>query len=150
MLELESYRVEGLRALLDTEQIPLRAPTILTGGNDGGKSTALNAIAFFLGAWKPSLEDYTVLGPPEEGNTAPIRSERVVVAAELSLDPELAQKLGRKAGAMQVRRSVSQESNPRYEVLDELPADERLRSLETKKLEELRSQCEERRLSETS
>lgn len=143
MLELESYKVEGLRALLDTEQIPLRAPTILTGGNDGGKSTALHAIAFFLGAWKPSLEDYTVLGPPEEGSTAPIRSERVVVTAELSLDPELAQKLGREAGAMQVRRSVSPESNPRYEVLDELPADERLRSLETKKLDELRSLCQE-------
>ncbi|HEY5814775.1 MAG TPA: TOPRIM nucleotidyl transferase/hydrolase domain-containing protein [Solirubrobacterales bacterium] len=143
MLELESYKVEGLRALLDTEQIPLRAPTILTGGNDGGKSTALHAIAFFLGAWKPSLEDYTVLGPPEEGSTAPIRSERVVVTAELSLDPELAQKLAREAGAMQVRRSVSPESNPRYEVLDELPADERLRSLETRKLDELRSLCEE-------
>jgi hypothetical protein len=143
VLELESYKVEGLRALLDTEQIPLRAPTILTGGNDGGKSTALHAIAFFLGAWKPSLEDYTVLGPPEEGSTAPIRSERVVVTAELSLDPELAQKLEREAGAMQVRRSVSPESNPRYEVLDELPADERLRSLETKKLDELRSLCEE-------
>jgi len=135
--------VEGLRALLDTEEIPLRAPTILTGGNDGGKSTALHAIAFFLGAWKPSLVDYTVLGPPEEGNTTPIRSERVIVTAVLSLDPDLAQKLERKPGTLRVRRSVSQESSPRYEILDGLPADERLRSLETKKLEELRNLCGE-------
>lgn len=143
MIELETYRVEGLRALLNTEPIPLRAPTILTGGNDGGKSTALHALAFFLGAWKPSPEDYTVLGPPEEGSTDPIRSERVIVTADLSIGTDLARALSREDRSIRVRRSVSQESAPRYELLDDLPADERLRSLESKKMEDLRTLCAE-------
>ena len=143
MLELESFRVEGLRALFSTEEIPLQAPTILTGGNDGGKTTALNALAFLLGEWVPGPEDYTKLGVAEEGKTEVMGSERVAVTGNFSIDAELAAELGREGDSITVRRTVGPESRPRYEVLDELASDERLRDLGENKLDELRELCAE-------
>jgi putative ATP-dependent endonuclease of OLD family len=143
MLELEFFKVEGLRALFDTEEIPLRAPTILTGGNDGGKTTALCALAFLLNEWLPSAEDYTKLGAVQEGETEPIPSERVTVTGGFSLEGELAAELGWPEESMTIRRTVSTETKARYERLEQVAADGRLRDLEEKKLDELTALCGE-------
>jgi energy-coupling factor transporter ATP-binding protein EcfA2 len=142
VLELESYAVEGFRALGQTAAIPVRAPTILTGANDGGKTSALNALDFLLGGRNPVEADFTAEGPPAEGDTEPLRAERIVVTGEFSLDEITGEKLGRSAGTIKIRRTVKPEEVPHYEVLDSLPADEDLRFLGDRKLQELRALCE--------
>lgn len=138
MLQLESYRVEGLRALLETDPIPVRDPTILTGGNDGGKSTALDALAFLLNSKKPSREDFTVLGPPSEDGGEPLRVNKVTVTGMFSASDKAREALGLSDKTLQIRRTVG-EGVPAYELLEQVPTDERLRELETKKLDELKA-----------
>jgi hypothetical protein len=143
LLELEAYKVAGLRALLDTDWIPVRSPTILTGGNDGGKTTALDGLKFLLGRQVPKTSDYTVIGPPAEDGAEPLRAERVTVTARLSLDGKAAKVLGAEGESIEVRRTVSQESKPLYEIRKMVPADERLRALDQRTVVELRALSEE-------
>lgn len=58
-MRLESFGVCGFKSLADVSMIPVRQPTIITGENDGGKSSALEALAFLLGERIPTPEDYT-------------------------------------------------------------------------------------------
>lgn len=121
----------------------MRSPTILTGGNDGGKTTTLDALAFLLGRKTPSREDFTVLGPPKKDGEEPLRVEEVSVIGEFSLDMELRQHLGLAEGPVEIRRTMNAERKTTYELLGKVPADERLRDLDGKKLEELKAVCEE-------
>ena len=62
-MQLESFRISGLRCLADASEIPFSKPTILTGPNDGGKSTALQALAFLLGQGSFKTTDRTRARP---------------------------------------------------------------------------------------
>lgn len=146
-LELLEFAVEGLRALEKIEPIPVRAPTILTGGNDGGKTSALDSLQFLLGVWRPHEADYTVIGPPVEGGTEPLRVERLSVTGTFAINNELASELGIDGGTVRLRRTATPGSSPAYELLSSIPAEEELRDLEGKKLAELRSACEARGLT---
>jgi len=137
MLELDSFEVEGFRALADTAEIPLRSPTILTGGNDGGKSSALQALHFLLGGPQPVEADYTLQGPSQNGSTEPLRAAKIVVTGSFS---------EARNGALQLRRSIEPNASPRYEQLLEVPVDPELRDLETLKLDELKALCAARGL----
>ncbi len=55
MIELDWFTVYGLKSLAKIEEIPVQRPTIITGANDGGKSTTLRAVAFLLGEWMPDV-----------------------------------------------------------------------------------------------
>ncbi|HWM63343.1 MAG TPA: TOPRIM nucleotidyl transferase/hydrolase domain-containing protein [Solirubrobacterales bacterium] len=144
MFELESYTVEGFRALAETVEIPVRAPTILTGANDGGKTTALNALEFLLGGRKPVEADFTAVGPPAEGATEPLRVERILVTGTFSMDEATRREFGRGEVTIKLRRSIQPGEAPRYEVLDRVPVDEELRLLADRKLQDLRDICERR------
>lgn len=136
MLELEAYEVQGFRALAATETIPVRSPTILTGGNDGGKSTALDAAHFLLGGPRPTNADYTLVGPPQPGQTEPMRAARIIVTGHFSDDGE----------PLLLRRVVEPDTEARYEQHLQVPAQEDLRGLESLKLEELKALCATRDL----
>src|SRR6478672_6375404 len=132
MLELDAYMVEGLRALLDTDWIPVRSPTILTGGNDGGKSTALFAIDFLLGGRPPAATDYTVIGAPAEDGAEPLRAERVIVTGRFSVGDDLQDEFELDE-QVSIRRFVFFKGRTAYEIQLMVAADERLRDLEAKK-----------------
>ena len=136
MLQLDSFTVEGFRALANTAEIPIRSPTILTGGNDGGKSSALDALRFLLDGPRPVEADYTLMGPPQKGETEPMRAARIVVTGHFEDDGE----------PLHLRRTIEPGSQPRYEQLLAVPAQSDLRGLESLKLEELKSRCADRRI----
>lgn len=39
MIELVAYVVSGLKSLAEIERVPVRKPTIITGANEGGKTS---------------------------------------------------------------------------------------------------------------
>jgi hypothetical protein len=135
MIELEWFTVLGLKSLAEVKQIPVRHPTIITGANDGGKSTMLRAVAFLLGGWMPSIADFTQLGAPSAG-TESLRVDEIVVEGYFSLTaPDLA-RLG-SHDYVSLRRVLPQQGNARYELRAEQPVDPRLRQLEDRKIAEL-------------
>lgn len=140
MIELEEYSVVGLKSLADVATIPVRKPTIITGANDGGKSTTLRALDFLLGGKPPALDDHSVLGPGADGAPA-LREERIVVTGKFALQPEIAAEL-QLPTSIRLRRSSDPTGGARYEVQRSVPADEDLRSLETLKLQELQEVAE--------
>ena len=56
-MHLEAFAVRGLRSLGMISEIPVGAPTILTGANDGGKTASIFALDFLLGGSTPGLSD---------------------------------------------------------------------------------------------
>jgi putative ATP-dependent endonuclease of OLD family len=136
LIELESYSVAGLRSLTEVADIPVREPTIVTGANDGGKTSALFALDFLLGEKRPDADDYTVLGPQGD-ETAPLHYERIVVTGSFSLDSVDQQTLGLDP-EVTVRRIAERESGAtRYEYLVDAPVDERFQDLDGLKQQQL-------------
>jgi putative ATP-dependent endonuclease of the OLD family len=131
VLQLDSFKVEGFRALTNTDEIPVRSPTILTGGNDGGKSSALDALRFLLDGPRPVEPDYTLIGPPQAGKTEPMRAAKIVVTGLFEEDGEL----------LHIRRAIEPGLQPRYEQFLTVPTQTDLRGLESLKLEELKDRC---------
>lgn len=56
-MHLKSFNVSGFRSLAGVADIPISRPTILAEHNDGGKSAALDSLAFLLGTRDVSKED---------------------------------------------------------------------------------------------
>jgi len=137
VIELDEFRVEGLKSLARTDWIPVRAPTIVTGANDGGKSTTLQALDFLLDGDVPHLDDHTKLGAPSEG-AEPLRSETVVVEGRLALGEQDAADLGLDR-TVTLRRVADTSGAVRHETLGARPVDERLRDVEARKVTELKA-----------
>jgi energy-coupling factor transporter ATP-binding protein EcfA2 len=129
-----------MRSLADVSDIPVREPTIITGANDGGKSTALHALAFLLNGPKPVLDDHTMVGSNEAG-ADPLQYERIEVTGKFVLDDYDASNLNLDQVA-HVRRVAEIDGEARYELRQIAPSDERFRDLENRKLAELRSLAE--------
>jgi putative ATP-dependent endonuclease of OLD family len=143
VLELASYAVKGFRALADTDDIPVGAPTILTGANDGGKTTALGALQFLLDGPVPSQADYTVIGTTGKGGTEPLHAEQIVVTGKFAASEDLRDELELKE-SIELRRVAMPGSSPRFEMLDRVAADQNLRNLNDLKLAELKALGESR------
>lgn len=135
MIELEHFTVRGLKSLAGVEQIPVRHPTIVTGANDGGKSTTLHAVAFLLGEWMPSIADYTQMGPPSDG-TESLRVDEIVVEGYFALTAPDLKQFGSDSH-ISVRRVLPQQGTARYEVRAEQSVDPSLRQLDDRKLAQL-------------
>lgn len=129
-----------MRSLADVPDVPIRRPTIITGANDGGKSTALYALAFLLGGPKPTLDDHTMVGPNEDG-ADPLRHERIEVTGRFVLDDHDTENLGLESVVL-VRRVAEVDGEARYELQQVAPSDERFRSLGDQKLADLRNLAE--------
>jgi len=138
-LEILSFSVSGYRCLADIADVPMRNPTILTGVNDGGKSTAITALGFLLGGPSPPDSDRTISRPDDadppggldEGRFAEIRvAGRFVVSTDeqdaLGVPPQI------------LLRRVVRNGEARYEYMTQACEDPELRGLENRSLEELK------------
>lgn len=134
MIELEAYVVSGLKSLAEIERVPVRRPTIITGANDGGKTTTLRALDFLLGGVPPDPSDHTVLEPGADG-AEPVRQERVEVTGDFLLDEKDAEELD--LGETVALRRVAAAGKTWYELRQRAPVDTNLRGLETLGLQAL-------------
>jgi putative ATP-dependent endonuclease of the OLD family len=140
VIELESFSVSGLRSLVAIVDIPIRRPTIITGANDGGKSTTLHAVEFLLGGGIPEMSDHSQIGPGKEG-AEPLRHEQIVVTGAFKLGDGDAQELGLDA-LVRLRRVADATSGARYELHSSQPVDPALRAVDHRKLPELKELAE--------
>lgn len=124
-----------MRSLADVSGIPVRRPTIITGANDGGKSTALHALNFLLGGRAPTLDDHTMVGSNEDG-AEPLRHDRVEIIGAFSLDQHDIEALGLGSKVL-VRRIAETDGESRYQMQTNAPTDERFRDLANLKRDEL-------------
>jgi energy-coupling factor transporter ATP-binding protein EcfA2 len=130
-MQLTSFSISGFRALADVGPVPLERPSILTGRNDSGKSSVLDALAFLLDPYRKALPtDF----PIQAEDAREPDEERVLVVTgvfELNEDDQKATGL---ADVVSIRRSAGLESNVvtdyGYEAEQQVPQDERLRNLE--------------------
>jgi putative ATP-dependent endonuclease of the OLD family len=139
LIELESYSVIGMRSLADVSEIPVRRPTIITGANDGGKSTCLHALNFLLGGRAPTLDDHTMVGPNEDAD--PLRHERIEVIGKFSLDSYDVDALGLDPSVV-LRRIATTDGESRYQMQTDAPVDERFRDISSLKRDELSALAE--------
>jgi len=140
---LEYFFVSGFRCLAATANIPLLRPTILTGANDGGKSTALAALAFLLGGPNPAQDDRTlardedldVPGGLDNGRYAEIR-----VTGHFRLADDESKELD---ASPEVRlRRCFRNSRATYEYHTTVCSNPVLRDLDNKSLEDLKALAE--------
>ncbi|GLZ01572.1 hypothetical protein [Actinoplanes sp. NBRC 103695] len=106
-MRLIGYSVKGLRSLADIAAVPVRRPTVMTGSNDGGKTTALLALQFLL-TGKPEIhdEDRTCAITGDDPNILTVdqlRQAEVQVVGTLMPTNYEEQKLG-LAGPIIIRR----------------------------------------------
>lgn len=141
---LKSYDVYGLRSLADVRDIPVQKPTILTGANDGGKSTALKALEFLLTKDAKIQEEDRTLLTHEEQEESEDGSERrqtgvVTGVFELTGDEQQQFQLPEKVW---IRRSLQDDGSSARELLATVPRPADLRNLDAVPLSELQARAE--------
>lgn len=140
MIELEAFTVSGLKSLASISSIPVRRPTIITGANDGGKTTALRALEFLLGGAPPDPSDHTLIATQaDEPET--LRQERVEVTGDFMLEGKDLEELG--LGTRLTLRRVSAAGKASYELLQRAPVEMKLRNLDAAGLQLLSELAEE-------
>lgn len=142
-MELKSFEVAGLRSLARTGRVPLGCPTILTGPNDGGKTSLLDALAFLLSATNIAAYDFTSAREDEDppcGTTDGHFSECSVEGTfaltekekeELQLEEEI-----------HLRRRISS-AGKSLEIRTKAPENHALRELDVKNLGDLQKIAED-------
>lgn len=131
-MHLQKYSARGFRSLADVVDIPISSPTILAGPNDGGKTAALSALGFLLNAHALTEDDRTLLAG-ESGARCAITE----VIGDFRLDPWEQEKFGLPA-EVRIRRSAEADLVARYEIWGPVPADEELRDLSGKLVQDLK------------
>jgi hypothetical protein len=143
-MELLEFRASGIRCLGAIEWIPVASPTILTGANDGGKTSVLMSLAFLLTGRGLVDQDFTLLlpdesptGPTSDGRYAECSTEGRFLLddnelAELDLPKEVTFRRRSEAGG-----------TIRLEVRKQVAADARLRELPSRSLANLKAVAEE-------
>ncbi|MFG2445243.1 ATP-dependent endonuclease [Nocardia fluminea] len=132
-MHLEKYSVRGFRSLSDVADIPIGSPTIVAGPNDGGKSSALSALAFLLNSHTLTEEDRTYVSGESGG-----RCSITEVVGEFRVDAWEQEKFLLDP-VVTLRRRAGTDLDPRYEIWGPTPEDEELRDLNGKLVPELRS-----------
>jgi putative ATP-dependent endonuclease of OLD family len=136
-LKIRAFAVQGFRCLADIDSIPFGAPTILTGANDGGKTSVLRMLEFLLGGALPLPADYTrlALEPPMDvcmasGHFDLSNADREALGFDATVEQ------------LQLRRLADRSTGARYEMLMRMPENPLLRGLsEALTVEELRNRA---------
>lgn len=105
-MHLANFSIRGFRSLAEVEDIPIGSPTILAGPNDGGKSSALDAVKFLLGRYSPIEDDRTYLEGESDGGRADID-----VSGRFLLDEWEQEKFSLPA-VIKLRRIMSRRTTP--------------------------------------
>lgn len=149
-MELEALRVSGFRSLALIDWVPIRRPTILTGPNDGGKTSLLDSLRFLLEGKPIPSGDFTMVrqGEQPECGTSDGRYSECFVEGQFNPSDAERTEL-RLPPKVHVRRRLSVDQAPSLEILMQVPSDERLRALEVKPLQDLRAVAAELDLSAT-
>jgi putative ATP-dependent endonuclease of OLD family len=138
-VDLDAFRASGIRCLAAIDWVPIARPTILTGPNDGGKTSLLMAIAFLLEGKGVTQNDLTLAADGEDPGCG-LEDGRYAscwVEGRFALDGDEPQQLGLEAKA-NIRRRFGPDAASQLEMLTVAPADPNLRALGTKKLVELK------------
>ncbi|EMD22685.1 hypothetical protein B0293_41965 [Amycolatopsis azurea DSM 43854] len=142
-MHLIHFSVSGFRSLTAVQDIPVSTPTIIAGHNDGGKTALLDSLAFLLGEGTVEDQDRSYL--PEDRST---RCQETIIEGTFSLDEWEQETLHLPAEA-RIRRVANSEGS-RLECLLPLPADERLRDLDSVRATDLQALVKELGLKATS
>lgn len=143
-MQLESISIHGFRSIAHLEDIRIGAPTLLTGHNDAGKSAFLDAIRFLLDHYQFTELDATYASSlAESGDEAPAprpksRVSSTSAVGTFSVSPTEQQELSFPE-EVRIRRIVTQEGAPIYEIELPVPHEELLRDLETLGLTDLKA-----------
>ncbi|MGA4544420.1 ATP-dependent nuclease [Uniformispora flossi] len=124
-MHLNNISAAGFRCLGEVRGIPISAPTILAGQNDGGKSAVLDALAFLLGEYRLVDDDRTYLVAPGR-DAGSKRCDETWVEGEFALDPWEQDKF-LLPETLRLRRYVAGDADPVWQCLLPVPHDERLR-----------------------
>lgn len=138
-MKLNSVRIVGYRSIQDLPTMPLGSPTVLAGHNDAGKSAIISAIFFLLTGtgFAESDRTYAICDEeviPEEDEAAK-RVEETYVAGSFSLSESEQKEFG--SATVDIRRIARAGSKPLLEVQRLVPADSRLRDLNSRSVQEL-------------
>jgi hypothetical protein len=127
-MQLVSFSVSGFRSLADVTAIPLRSPTVVTGRNDSGKSSVLDALGFLLASGTVADSDFP--NGAEGDDAAP--PPEIAVTGQFALTVVDQEATGLPAVARIRRVATRGWRSAVYQVERDVPVDERLRGLGTK------------------
>jgi putative ATP-dependent endonuclease of OLD family len=130
---LENYAVRGFRSLHDVAGIPVGKPTILAGQNDGGKTSALHALAFLLNRYAATEADLTCV--PGEPADAP---QTMSVEGQFRTD-EWERTTFDLGETVRLRRVFEPGQGDHFEHWSDLADDEDLRNLPAKTVPALKA-----------
>lgn len=137
-MRLTAFASNNYRSLVDTGMIPVNKITILTGQNDGGKTSLLDAISVFLDQKaQPEQTDYTF----KPGSTGE-QEQAITLTAQLDISEDEKKILNKyakfDADSVMISRKYTTTGPSPYEYLAKAHPDPRLRKdLSTYKNEEL-------------
>lgn len=141
-MRLRKFAVQGFRSLADPGEVSLGRPTIITGPNDGGKTSLILALAILLSGRKIQQEDLTHALPEEDPPTGRSNDRfaecRVLGIFELNSEEQEALGLTPEIQLRRLATPISQS----LEILKEVPANPQLRDLEYMTLNELKETAE--------
>ena len=126
-MRLQRFDVRGFRSLVNVLGIPVSAPTILAGHNDGGKTAVIDALRYLTGTYKLVDEDRSYL---RTGGVAGERHEITEVHGYFQLDT-WEQATFNRPTSMEIRRRSPVDGVPALEALTDVHEDEELHDLST-------------------
>ena len=133
-MQLEDFSIKGFRSLDEVGPIPVKKPTVLIGHNDAGKTATLSALKFLLGRTQLASEDRTISGTGPGGDIE--RVAMTFVEGRFSCSEAEQDQLQVEA-IINLRRIAEIDSVARYEILQSVPEDERLRTIDSLRVQDL-------------
>jgi len=105
---------------VSTDWIPIKNTTVFTGQNDGGKTSALDALTLLLDKKaEPDKNDYSIV----QDGVLPV--EKIIAEGVFVLNSEERQILGTSNGALHVRREFIPSKESKYVYKTKVHPDER-------------------------
>lgn len=154
-MKLVAFKVSGFRSLAEIGEIPVCAPTVLTGANDGGKTASLDALGYLLGDYELTDQDPTKLPldageatPGEDGSDRedqrPVEVvDETAVTGVFELSDGEREQCGIPDIQVRIRRVRREDEFDAYELFATVPEDPRLRGLVDRNTNELRDRAHE-------
>lgn len=125
-MRLARFRVEHFRCLHHIDWISLQDVTAFIGENDGGKSSALDALTLLFNRTAPATGDYSYLpdNPAEQETTIDIFAVLDLSSTDSQAFRDL---IGDGCTQLSLHKSFSRDGFSRLSIICEVPSDERFR-----------------------